>query len=313
MFNVECSFLTMIRKAVIPIAGLGTRHFPASHAVKKELFPVVGPDGIARALFHYHLLELDAAGIEEVCIIVQPGEDVKVRDYLRGPDAAYLKRLERHPALLHEAEQMRQFADRVTFAVQHQQEGYGHAVFQTRSFANGEMVLLGLGDHLFRGRPVSPYRELAGMAALSNGRSVSAVNRITADQLKGYGTIAGRRRADHPRLIDISLIIEKPVVAVAREKLHVEDLPADTWLGWFGMHLLAPGIYDILDEMIRDNVRDHGEFQLTRAQELQRQREGYLALEMTTAQRFDFGVPDDFVASVQAFRSCAERKRNLRR
>ncbi len=37
-----------IRKAVIPVAGLGTRHFPASHAVKKELFPVVGPDGIAR-------------------------------------------------------------------------------------------------------------------------------------------------------------------------------------------------------------------------------------------------------------------------
>ena len=52
-----------VRKAVIPIAGLGTRHFPASHAVKKELFPVVGADGIARALFHYHLLELEAAGI----------------------------------------------------------------------------------------------------------------------------------------------------------------------------------------------------------------------------------------------------------
>jgi len=40
-----------VRKAVIPIAGLGTRHFPASHAVKKEMFPVVGADGIARALF----------------------------------------------------------------------------------------------------------------------------------------------------------------------------------------------------------------------------------------------------------------------
>jgi UTP--glucose-1-phosphate uridylyltransferase len=292
-----------VRKAVIPIAGLGTRHFPASHAVKKELFPVVGPDGIARALFHYHLLELDAAGIEEICIIVQPGEDLKVREYLRGPDAAYLKRLEKYPALLHEAEQMRRFADRVTFAVQDCQEGYGHAVFQTRSFANDEMILLGLGDHLFRGRPLSPYRELAGMAAISNGRSVSAVNRITADQLKGYGTIAGQRQPDNPRLIEVSLIIEKPAVAVAREKLRVNQLPDEIWLGWFGMHLLAPGIYDILAGMIRDNLRDHGEFQLTRAQEIQRQREGYLALEMTTAQRFDFGVPDDFVASIQAFRS----------
>ena len=292
----------IVRKAVIPIAGLGTRHFPASHAIKKELFPVVGADGIARALFHYHLLELEAAGIEEICIIVQPGEDEMVRDYLRGPDDAYLKRLEKYPALLREAEQMRGFAKRVSFAVQHQQEGYGHAVFQTKNFAAGEMVLLGLGDHLFRGQPVSPYRELADMARISGGKSVSAVNRISAAELKGYGTIAGTRRAETPRLIDVSLIIEKPAVAVAREKLHVNDLPAGMWLGWFGMHLLAPSIYEILGEIIRDNVRDNGEFQLTRAQEIQRQREGYLALEMTGAERFDFGVPDDFVRSVPAFR-----------
>jgi UTP--glucose-1-phosphate uridylyltransferase len=69
------------------------------------------------------------------------------------------------------------------------------------------------------------------------------------------------------------------------------------------MHLLAPGIYDVLGEMIHDNVRDSGEFQLTRAQEIQRQREGYLAWEMTGARRFDFGVPDDFVQSIQAFRN----------
>lgn len=291
-----------VRKAVIPIAGLGTRHFPASHAVKKELFPVVGSDGIARALFHYHLLELEAAGIEQICLITQPGEDEMVQHYLRGPDDNYLKRLAKYPALLHEAEQMRGFARRVSFAVQYQQEGYGHAVFQTRDFAGGEMVLLGLGDHLFRGHPLSPYRELADMATVSGGRSVSAVNRISAGELKGYGTIAGRRRTENPRLIDVSLIIEKPAVAVAREQLQVNDLPPETWLGWFGMHLLAPGIYDILDEMIRNNVRDNGEFQLTRAQEIQRQREGYLALEMAGAERFDFGVPDDFVASVQAFR-----------
>ena len=294
-----------VRKAVIPIAGLGTRHFPASHAMKKELFPVVGPDGIARALFHYHLLELDAAGIEEICIIVQPGEEQMVRDYLRGPGDAYLKRLEKHPALLHETEQMRGFEKRVSFAIQREQEGYGHAVFQTKKFANGEMVLLGLGDHLFRGKPVSPYRELADTAKMSGGKSVSAVNRISAAELKGYGTIAGTRRAENSRLIDVSLIIEKPAVAVAQEKLHVDGLPAGTWLGWFGMHLLAPSIYDVLEEMIRDDVRDHGEFQLTRAQEIQRRREGYIALEMTAAERFDFGVPDDFVRSLQAFRGAS--------
>jgi len=225
-----------------------------------------------------------------------------VRAYLQGPDGDYLKRLEKHPALLREAEQMKKFAGRVTFAAQQQQEGYGHAVYQTRKFADGEFVLLGLGDHLFRGKPVSPYQELAQMAAVSDGRSVSAVNRISAGELKGYGTIAGLRRADNPRLIDVSLIIEKPDAATARQKLRVDGLPAETWLGWFGLHLLSPSIYEVLEEMLRDNVRDHGEFQLTRAQEIQRRREGCLALEMTTAERFDFGVPDDFVRSVQAFR-----------
>jgi UTP--glucose-1-phosphate uridylyltransferase len=103
-------------------------------------------------------------------------------------------------------------------------------------------------------------------------------------------------------LIDVSLIVEKPDPALARARLRVNDLPDGTWLGWFGMHLLAPSIYDVLDQMIRDNVRDHGEYQLTRAQEIQRGREGYLAFEMSGAQRFDFGTPDDFVHSLAEFR-----------
>ena len=270
--------------------------------MKKELFPVVGPDGIARALIHYHLLELVAAGVEEICIIVQPGDDKPIRDYLEGPPSEYLQRLAKYPSLLAEAKQMKELSQRVTFAIQHQQEGYGHAVFQTKQFANGERVLLCLGDHLFRGSTVSPYRELADAASFSGGKSVSAVNAIGPGELKGFGTIAGKRRGSHPRLIDVSLIIEKPDVAVARQRLRVDGLRDDVFLGWFGMHLLAPGIYDILEEMIRNNTRDNGEFQLTRAQEIQRQREGYLALEMLNARRFDFGVPDDFVSSVAAFR-----------
>ena len=292
----------LVRKAVVPAAGLGTRHFPAAHAVKKELFPVVGPDGIARALIHYHLLELTSAGIEEICVIVQPGEDRTIRAYLEGPGDEYLGRLAKFPALLAEARRMRDLAARVSFAVQERQEGYGHAVYQTKDFAAGELVLLCLGDHLFRGKPVSPYQELAQMAAKANGRSVSAVNRIGPADLKGYGTIAGTRWKEQPRVIDVSLIVEKPDVATARSRLRVDALEEDVFLGWFGMHLLAPSIYDVLEEMIRDDIRDNGEFQLTRAQEIQRQREGYLALEVSNAQRFDFGVPDDFVRSVQAFR-----------
>jgi UTP--glucose-1-phosphate uridylyltransferase len=292
-----------VRKAVIPAAGLGTRHFPASHAVKKELFPVVGPDGIARALIHYHLMELAHAGIEEICMIVQPGDEKPIRDYLNGPDPAYLKRLEKYPNLAAEARRLAELGRRVSFAVQREQEGYGHAVFQSKQFAGGEMVLLCLGDHLFRGKTISPYRELAEMSGAAAGKSVSAVNRIGPAELKGFGTIAGKRHSDNPRLIDVSLIIEKPPVDIARQKLRVDGLPDETFLGWFGMHLLAPSIYEILAKMIRDDRRDNGEFQLTRAQEIQREQEGYLALEMIDARRYDFGIPDDFVRSIQSFRA----------
>jgi UTP--glucose-1-phosphate uridylyltransferase len=291
-----------VRKAVIPAAGLGTRHFPASHAVMKELFPVVGPDGISRALIHYHLIELAAAGIEEVCIIVQPGDDVTIRRYFEGPGDDYLKRLAKYPLLLAEADQMKTWARRLHFCEQKTQEGFGHAVFQTRDFAAGEPVLLCLGDHLFRGAPDSPHVALVQAAAGGGGKSVSAVNRIAPHELRGYGTIAGRRRASMPALIDVDLIIEKPDVATARARLRVDGLGEDEFLGWFGMHVLAPSIYDVLARMVRDDVRDGGEFQLTRAQELQRQAEGCLALEITTGKRFDFGVPDDFVRAVQEFR-----------
>jgi UTP--glucose-1-phosphate uridylyltransferase len=292
-----------VRRAIVPLAGLGTRLFPASHAVKKELFPVVGPDGIARTILHQHLIDLTAAGIEEICLIVQPGSDADVRRYLAGPDNAYLHRLSSHPELVEEARQMRAFAERVRFAIQHTQEGYGHAVFQARAFAAGEPTLLCLGDHLFRGRKVSPIQQVTSLARTGAGRSVSAVNRIGASRLKSFGTIAGRRRADAPSLIDVTKIVEKPDLDTARRELHVDGLPEDTWLGWFGIHLLGPSIFDVLAEMIRDDIRDNGEFQLTRAQEIQRQREGHLAVEITDGERFDFGTGRDYVESLYRYRT----------
>jgi UTP--glucose-1-phosphate uridylyltransferase len=108
------------------------------------------------ALFHYHLRELTDTGLREICIVVQPGEESMIRHYLAAPDAAYLRRLEKHPKLHREAAQMREFAQHISFAVQSTQEGYGHAVYQTRDFAAGDRVLLCLGDHLFSGRRISP-------------------------------------------------------------------------------------------------------------------------------------------------------------
>jgi len=294
-----------IRKAVVPIAGLGTRFFPASHACKKEFFPIVGPDGIARALVHYQIMDLVDAGIEQICVIVRPGEEQLVIQYLQGPGEAYIKRLEKYPPLAQEAERMRAALDRISFAVQASQEGYGHAVYQSKAFAQGDPILLCLGDHLFRGGNTSCHRQLMQAHEICGGKSVSAVSRIHADDLKGYGTIAGKRLQANPDLIDVSLIIEKPSIEVARRELYVNGLEADEFLGWFGMHVLSPSIYDILEEMITKDIRQNGEIQLTYSQELQRQREGYYALEMKDGKRFDFGMPQDYVRSVAEFATAA--------
>jgi UTP--glucose-1-phosphate uridylyltransferase len=269
-----------IRKAVIPIAGLGTRFFPASHACKKELFPVVGPDAIARPLVHYQVMDLLEAGIEQICIIVRPGEEQGVIDYFQGPGEAYLQRLESHPHLVQEAARMRAALERLSFATQERQEGFGHAVYQSQAFAAGEPILLCLGDHLFRGVQQSCHQRLALAYETAGGKTVSAVNRIQAHELKGYGTIAGQRSPANPNLVEVSLIIEKPSVEVARAQLRVDGLGLDEFLGWFGMHALSPTIFDVLEEMITRNIRQKGEIQLTYAQELQRQREGYYALEI---------------------------------
>jgi UTP--glucose-1-phosphate uridylyltransferase len=290
-----------IRKAVVPIAGLGTRLFPASHACRKEFFPVVGPDGVARPLLHYQIMDLIDAGVEQICVIVRAGEERLVVDYLQGPAESYLKRLEEYPDLLQEAERMRAALDRICFAAQEHPEGFGHAVYQSKVFANGDPILLCLGDHLFRGGNESCHSQLIRAYGVCGGKSVSAVNRIHADDLKGYGTIAGKRVQADPDLIDVSRIIEKPSLEVARKELRVDGLGADEFLGWFGMHMLSPSIYDILEEMITKDIRQRGEIQLTYSQELQRQREGYCALEMKDGKRFDFGLPQDLARNVTEF------------
>ncbi len=248
-------------------------------------------------------MDLLDAGIEQICIIVRPGEGQTVVDYFQGPDDAYLKRLESSLQLLGEVARMREALGRITFAVQATQEGFGHAVYASRAFANGEPILLCLGDHLFRGKRESCHTQLMRAFERCDGKTVSAVNRIHADELKGYGTVAGKRLANAPELIEVTRIIEKPSVEIAREQLRVDGLGDDEFLGWFGMHALAPSIFDVLEDMIARDIRHKGEFQLTYAQELQRQREGYFALEVSDGKRFDFGTPQDFIKSVVEFNS----------
>lgn len=285
-----------LKKAVIPAAGFGTRVYPASRAVKKELFPVVGADGVCRAAIHYSVAELVAAGIEQVCVIVQPGDERDFRDYFSVPSPDLAAKLKPEHETV--SDELARLGESVTFAYQEEQLGYGHAVYCARDFVEGEPFLLLLGDHVFRAPGPTCSEQMISVQARRGG-SVTAVNRLGPDQLPYFGAIAGRPVEGDPRVIRVSEFKEKPSVEYARRNLRVHGLPEDVFLCHFGMHSFSPRIFDMLERLMREGRRERGEIQLTTAQHLLAQEEPYHAYEIE-GERFDLGLPREYAETVWA-------------
>jgi UTP--glucose-1-phosphate uridylyltransferase len=104
-----------------------------------------------------------------------------------------------------------------------------------------------------------------------------------------YGTLTGRRLPEYPEIYWIDEIIEKPSPTLAELRLHVPGLRAGHYLCFFGMHVLTPAVFELLDDLVRRDVRELGVIQLTTALNALAQRERYLALE-TRGSRFNLGV-----------------------
>ena len=137
-----------VRKAVIPAAGFGTRLFPATKAIKKELFPVVDRDGIAKPAILLIVEEALEAGIEEV-VHHRPGGRP------RGLPLVLQRRRSRSRTSTSCSRHYQDYARhileigrRVTFVTQNAQEGFGHAVYCAAPAVGDEPFLLMLGDHL---------------------------------------------------------------------------------------------------------------------------------------------------------------------
>ena len=284
-----------IRKAVIPAAGFGTRVYPASSAVKKELFPVVGPDGICRAAIHYSVAELAAAGVEDICIVTRPGDDADFRDYFSAPSHELVAKLKpEHEPI---SEELDSLGGLIRFAFQETQEGYGHAVYCSREFVGDEPFLLLLGDHVFRSTCGASCCEQMIAAQERCRASVTAVNRAPEADLRFFGAIAGERAPDNPRMIRVSEFREKPEPEYARRRLRVGGLGEGEYFCHFGIHAFTPGIFEKLAQMISDSVREQGEIQMTTAQDMLAREEPYYAYEIR-GERYDLGLPLEYVRSL---------------
>lgn len=289
-----------VRKAVIPAAGFGTRLFPATKAVKKELFPVVGADGRARPVILAIVEEALAAGIEEVGILVQARDVETFRDLFHTPPPAD------HYHKLSKADQMQcdrlmAIGRRVTLLTQETQEGFGHAVYCARAWVGGEPFLLLLGDHLYTSDTAACCARQVLDAFDRTGLSAVGLLETPVADVHHYGCVTGVWRREHPgEVLDISEFAEKPTADYARERLPVEGLAADSFLSVFGIYVLKPAIFDMLSESIRLNLRERGEFQLTTCLDSLRRNDGFVGVRIH-GRRYDIGLPLAYVESLVAF------------
>jgi UTP--glucose-1-phosphate uridylyltransferase len=179
--------------------------------------------------------------------------------------------------------------------VQPEPEGYGHSVWCARDFAAGEPVLLLLGDHIYlSGEERRCARQLLDLAE-SESCAVSGVQATREHLIHQYGTLTGKRLHSRPDGYVIEEIIEKPTPTLAELRLQVPGLRAGHYLCFFGMHVLTPAVFELLDEAVRADARDGGgQIALTPILNALAAREKYLALE-TRGARHNLGVKYGFV------------------
>jgi UTP-glucose-1-phosphate uridylyltransferase/mevalonate kinase len=287
-----------VRKAVIPAAGFGTRLFPASKATKKELFPVVDRDGIAKPVILLLVEEALEAGIEEVIVIVQDSDlgefraffdvQVTIENYNKLP-----------PHFQEYAQRILEIGRHVSFVTQTAQEGFGHAVYCAREAVGNEPFLLMLGDHLYRSASeICCARQLVA-AYNQHGISILGLRCTPEAQLANFGAATGVW-LEANRLLSVSEFAEKPTVDYARNNLRVPGLIQDEYLTVFGQYVIQPTIFDYLEEHIKNNVREHGEFQLTSALDRLRKEDGFLGL-IIEGQRYDIGLPEYYLETLRTF------------
>ncbi len=301
--GMTCLTLTLrtgqkVRKALIPAAGFGTRLFPASKATKKELFPIVDREGIAKPAILLIVEEALNAGIEEVIIIVQESDLEAFQSFFNMQIT--IENYNKLPAHFQEySRRILEMGRQVSFITQQTQEGFGHAVYCAREAIGNEPFLLMLGDHLYRSRGEKSCAGQLVDAYNNHGVSVLGLRRSTEDKIANFGTATGIW-LEEGRLLNVTEFAEKPTLDYARSNLRVPGLAGDEYLTVFGQYIIKPQIFNYLEEHIRNNVRERGEFQLTSALDRLRQEDGFLGL-IIDGQRFDIGLPEYYLETLQTF------------
>jgi UTP--glucose-1-phosphate uridylyltransferase len=254
-----------IRKAVIPVAGLGTRFLPATKAIPKEMLTIVD-----RPTIQYIVEEVVASGIEEVILITSAGKSAIENhfDYNYELDTI-LKDKNKH-ALREELSLTSSLIDIVSVR-QKEPLGLGHAIWMARKVVGNEPFLVLLGDDLVRSKTPC-CRQMIDLYEKIN-ESIVAIQRVPMDQTCQYGIVEGKK-TDFERTFKVEQMVEKPAPGTSNSDMAI-----------IGRYLLMPEIFKALGKTTPGHG---GEIQLTDALQSLADQRGMYAYEFK-GKRYDAG------------------------
>jgi len=262
--------MATLRTCVFPCAGFGTRFFPATKVIPKEMLPLVD-----KPIIQYGVEEAVAAGIEQI-IIVTSSQKRAIEDHF---DLSYeLERLLEDKGEIEKLRQVRHISDlaQIAYVRQKEQLGLGHAILMTKDLIGNEPFAVLLPDDVvISERPC--IGQLIHAYEQSHG-SVVAVMQVPRDESDRYGMVAAETtesQLDGGRLRRMTRIVEKPAPAESPSTLAV-----------IGRYVLTPKIFDKLEQTQRGAG---GEIQLTDAIEALMQEQSVFAYEFEGI-RYDAGT-----------------------
>jgi UTP--glucose-1-phosphate uridylyltransferase len=247
-----------VRKAVLPVAGLGTRFLPATKAMPKEMLPVVD-----KPLIQYAVEECIASGIEDIIFVTGRRKNAIEDHFDFAPE---LERFLEEHGKAKQAEMVREISGGLHFSYTRQSEalGLGHAVLCAREIVGDEPFAVLLGDVIMDG-PTPATRSLVEIYE-ATGKGAIAVEVVPRERLHFYG-IVDTVAANEPRwgesVLRIKDLVEKPSAGKA---------PSD--LGVTGRYVLPPETFEYLK---RTKPGAGGEIQLTDALQMLAREQGLFA------------------------------------
>ncbi len=265
-----------VRKAVIPVAGLGTRFLPASKAIPKEMLTIVD-----RPTIQYIVEEVVASGIEEVILITSEGKSAIENhfDYNFHLDTVLTEKKKYRLA-----EEMRHLSNLIDVVSVRQKKplGLGHAIWTARNVVGKEPFVVLLGDDLV----LSEQPCTKQMLDLFNEvqESVVAVQQVPMDETYLYGIVEGKHVKE--RVIKVDRMVEKPAPGTTKSDMAI-----------IGRYILQPDIFDMLDKTTPGHG---GEIQLTDALLALSNKRGMYAFEFDGT-RFDAGDKLGYLKAIIAF------------